>query len=154
MQPAPRANASWFTDGGKMSIKVCPVCDRSWGNTFKFCPEDGAALDVAKPAPSARRGVDRRGGPVDAAPAAGESARTAPTVVMEAVSKKTVPPESSASRKQRKGFSETAWFMQKIDPNMVDPETGRVIADTTAAPSGEIDAETRKRYSLRGEDEE
>jgi hypothetical protein len=125
-----------------MSSKVCPVCERSWGDTFKFCPEDGAALEVAKPAPAGRKGVDRRA----------DAARSAPTVVMDAAATPTEAP--APERKKRKGFSETAWFMQKIDPTMVDPVTGRVVADTTATPAEDIDPETRKRYSLRGEDEE
>lgn len=136
-----------------MTSKVCPVCQRSWGESFRFCPEDGTALPEAKVASQpARKGVDRRA----------EPSRSAPTVVMEArtqaepssAQQKTDSGPKEGRQKKKKGFSETAWFMQKIDPTMVDPETGRIVADTTSGAPDEIDPETRKRYSLRGEDEE
>jgi len=92
-------------------------------------------------------------------------AASAPTVVqMPAVARTaaTVPPSPAKApekapekaAKPKKAFSETAWFMQKIEPDMIDPRTGRVVADTSKAPAEEVDAETRKRYSLRTDEDE
>lgn len=126
-----------------MSAKVCPTCAATWGAEYRFCPADGEALvAVVAAAAQVLRRLDR---PAD-------RLRTAPTEVrMPATAEE---PPKKGGKRNKPAFSETAWFMHKIDPTMVDPETGRVIADTTKGSADAVDPETRKKYSLRTENEE
>ncbi len=146
-----------------MTSKVCPTCTRTWGADFRFCPADGAELrDVAPEPVAAPVKAAVKPAPAKAATTPADRMRTAPTEVhMPLVKPGSPPPASPAEpaaakggKRQKPAFSETAWFMQKIDPSMVDPETGRVLADTTKGNVDAVDPETRRKYSLRKDNEE
>ncbi len=72
----------------------------------------------------------------------------------KADSRSTSRPESAAKpekseKKARKGFSETAWFMRVVDPNAVDPNTGKVKIDEDAYKRDKaVPVEKRRLFSL------
>lgn len=132
-----------------MAEKQCPTCGQGWVEVFRFCPEDGTALINAPVLTSSQEAIRAANAPtvmyMTAAALAAAPTTEAPALAAEA-------PETPA--KPKKAFSETSWFMQAIEPAMIDPETGRVVVDTAQPPAEEFDAEARKRYSLRTDEDE
>ncbi len=79
-------------------------------------------------------------GPMERVPAKGNA-----EIQTRAQPEKTDKPE----KKGRKGFSETAWFMRVVDPNAVDPNTGKVKVEEDAYRRDKaLPTEKRKLFSL------
>jgi len=151
-------------------MKVCPRCGRTWPDSGRFCPMDGAGL-----VPQAEAAPPPGPPEAPAAPAAGAAPGTAPrkgtrgtrAVRAAAPEKPTqaVPPageaaEGSAPRKgkPRGAFSETKWFMAgelEVPKDEIGPE---ILAPKDLEPrykkTRELPPEVRRRFSLERDGEE
>jgi len=127
---------------------------------------DPTIVDRAAISPEHSKGPTPGRAPAEAAPDKGRGVRGAPTAPertpdtgpMERMAIQGKAESESTSRpgkaekpekKSRKGFSETAWFMRVVDPNAVDPNTGKVKVDEDAYKRDKaLPAEKRKLFSL------
>jgi hypothetical protein len=58
-----------------------------------------------------------------------------------------------AGQPRKRGFSETAWFMRVVDPNAVDPNTGKVkVQEGDYQRKADLPEEKRRLFSLGSKD--
>lgn len=81
---------------------------------------------------------------------AGKPAAKAAAPKPEKPAEKAKPPA-----KKKREFSETSWFMNAPDPELADPETGKVKRSTKDyKPDETVEESKRKQFSLRRDNEE
>ncbi len=140
-------------------MKSCPVCDREWPISAKFCPFDGAGLEEtpADPeTPTTRTTAERTYSPsmVEVAETL-ETEQPSDTTVMDALPlddeapTRVELPSVDREKDDEDRFSETSWFMAASDiEEMEEVEESIDIDQERYRKDEELADEIRRQFTL------